>query len=606
MNWLPKAAMSPCPASWNASRHGCIRITTVELLHHECVDYCGMQNASLYCVRSAEQHALVSDLLDDFARTEEVARVGVNNVWLGNHRGSESGWDGCVSGGEPSDFRAWEGSEPAPSEQYECIYQRSSDHKWKEGRCYTTQRHCLCELGATASFAYETFAETYMNRLRMWTAFLFAAIIPGLSVLPLLPRGLKAWCGSDRRSRRHHDRRRTAAAADTVEKDTASRLAAAERAAASLRERVSGTMRLLAWSLFVFGFAPMPMLFAGLHLVAVAGAFSSYLAAMSFGLAFLLLSLRPIDTRAITIACRCCCAFLLLNTGVILSMIWVFGSEGSTSGDSTSMPIFIAGGVLSFVLALALTPTVFSIRGRCGLSTMPARTKLRRLWITVRVMLLVLGLFYLSFPIAYAIRDLDATCTPGLGCFAGKPISRGMLVSGPITIFCALILGPSVRGAVHRWLSALGKSGDEQQKAASVAALISGSGRTAASALKLAEEIFRALPIGLLDVKELMDNKASTELFMKTLPAKLGECAAFVSHSWSDPFEPKYNRIQEFGGDDPEKLIWLDKACIDQQNIDASLAVLPIFLAGCKSLLVLPGSTYATRLWCATVCPRRR
>ena len=56
-------------------------------------------------------------------------------------------------------------------------------------------------------------------------------------------------------------------------------------------------------------------------------------------------------------------------------------------------------------------------------------------------------------------------------------------------------------------------------------------------------------------------------------------------------------RIQEFGGDDPETLIWLDKACIDQQNIDASLAVLPIFLAGCKSLLVLPGSTYATRLW---------
>ena len=210
MHGQPNAAMSPCPASWNASRHGCIRITTVELLHHECVDYCGMQNASLYCVRSAEQHALVSDLLDDFARTEEVARVGVNNVWLGNHRGSESGWDGCVSGGEPSDFRAWEGSEPAPSEQYECIYQRSSDHRWKEGRCYTTQRHCLCELGATASFAYETFAETYMNRLRMWTAFLFAAIIPGLSVLPLLPRGLKAWCGSDRRSRRHHDRRRFA------------------------------------------------------------------------------------------------------------------------------------------------------------------------------------------------------------------------------------------------------------------------------------------------------------------------------------------------------------------------------------------------------------
>ena len=85
--------------------------------------------------------------------------------------------------------------------------------------------------------------------------------------------------------------------------------------------------------------------------------------------------------------------------------------------------------------------------------------------------------------------------------------------------------------AVHRWLSSLGKSGDEQQKAASVAALISGSGRTAASALKLAEETFRALPIGLLTKEELMDNKASTELFMKTLPAKLGECAAFGSQA---------------------------------------------------------------------------
>ena len=53
---------------------------------------------------------------------------------------------------------------------------------------------------------------------------------------------------------------------------------------------------------------------------------------------------------------------------------------------------------------------------------------------------------------------------------------------------------PAVRGAVHRWLSALGKSGDEQQKAASVAALISGSGRTAASALKLAEETLQYLP----------------------------------------------------------------------------------------------------------------
>ena len=40
-------------------------------------------------------------------------------------------------------------------------------------------------------------------------------------------------------------------------------------------------------------------------------------------------------------------------------------------------------------------------------------------------------------------------------------------------------------------------------------------------------------------------------------------------------------------------LLWLDKACIDQTAIEENLASLPIFLAGCKQLLVLAGGTYA-------------
>jgi hypothetical protein len=39
------------------------------------------------------------------------------------------------------------------------------------------------------------------------------------------------------------------------------------------------------------------------------------------------------------------------------------------------------------------------------------------------------------------------------------------------------------------------------------------------------------------------------------------------------------------------------QACICQDDIDASLAVLPIFLSGCKTLLILPGASYSTRLW---------
>ena len=40
------------------------------------------------------------------------------------------------------------------------------------------------------------------------------------------------------------------------------------------------------------------------------------------------------------------------------------------------------------------------------------------------------------------------------------------------------------------------------------------------------------------------------------------------------------------------------QACINQQDIDLELACLPIFLSGCKTMLIAPGPTYTTRLWC--------
>ena len=45
------------------------------------------------------------------------------------------------------------------------------------------------------------------------------------------------------------------------------------------------------------------------------------------------------------------------------------------------------------------------------------------------------------------------------------------------------------------------------------------------------------------------------------------------------------------------------KACIDQLDLDTSLACLPIFLTGCEHLLVLLGPTYTSRLW-VRVCTR--
>ena len=106
----------------------------------------------------------------------------------------------------------------------------------------------------------------------------------------------------------------------------------------------------------------------------------------------------------------------------------------------------------------------------------------------------------------------------------------------------------------------------------------------------------------------LADNKPDPELINLTVPAKLGECHAFVSHSWSDDGEAKYDRLHEWAKGDVDVeaeawakgdvLLWLDKACIDQLRIEQSLACLPCFLAGCRQLLCLAGPSYPARLWC--------
>ena len=77
----------------------------------------------------------------------------------------------------------------------------------------------------------------------------------------------------------------------------------------------------------------------------------------------------------------------------------------------------------------------------------------------------------------------------------------------------------------------------------------------------------------------------------------------FMSHSWHDDakakfaildqvkqkFKAKYNR---------EATFWLDKVCIDQENISDGLKVLCINVTACKKLLVVCGKTYFQRLWC--------
>ncbi|KAG8466226.1 hypothetical protein KFE25_001982 [Diacronema lutheri] len=96
---------------------------------------------------------------------------------------------------------------------------------------------------------------------------------------------------------------------------------------------------------------------------------------------------------------------------------------------------------------------------------------------------------------------------------------------------------------------------------------------------------------------------SSQERLAFSAPALLGAVDAFISHSWHDDPQLKFAALQawrrefvEAHGREPT--VWFDALCIDQDNIAAQLPSVPIYLAGCKSVLALAGPTYFQRLWC--------
>ena len=96
----------------------------------------------------------------------------------------------------------------------------------------------------------------------------------------------------------------------------------------------------------------------------------------------------------------------------------------------------------------------------------------------------------------------------------------------------------------------------QEQQAALIAALIGSS--NAGETLANATDNFRALPLDTLTREELAKNQPDPEMNKKTVDAKLRSVDAFVSHSWSDDGNTKYDELQEWA-DGKQKLIWLDK-----------------------------------------------
>ena len=194
-----------------------------------------------------------------------------------------------------------------------------------------------------------------------------------------------------------------------------------------------------------------------------------------------------------------------------------------------------------------------------------------------------------------------------------------------------MLLHPRLRGVALAALSRIGST-PEEREAAVVASLCSLGRLSRSELLPLAEASFRAVRFDKLRESDLSPRGLAPGPAAGAAPlgepCELGECDAFVSHAWSDPAGAKWaalrawaERFEAEEGRWPK--VWVDRVCIDQAppppnlasparrerrlftpprceqaNIEASLPCLPIFLAGCHTLVILAGPSWSSRLWC--------
>lgn len=496
------------------------------------------------------------------------------------------------------------------------------------------------------------------NPAAVWGRILLGGIVPALWLLPGICLFLV---------RRAPTQASTQAASATVDialnsaGATRGKLTSAAQAAARLRRRVSGTLAQLGWMLLVL--AEAPVIFSAIHgdsffLASAIGHQVYYIALSPWGVALILLSLRPVDARPVTVACALVVALLLV---IVFLMINLAISPFTSYWHA---PLPMANYVVCSVAYAALAAYAFpSLNVRCGVlgkclgPPHPTRMQLRRMWLAVRLTSLVTG--------SYMLVQLFVPLTlggvpPDTFDFTKLSLGSAFLVNIVSAALVGLVMTPTVRGAILRWLGSLGKSDSREQEAASVAALIA-SKESVADALTSAEQHFRSCPLSDISLEKLANNKPDPSLYALTSPAKLGGVDGFISHSWSDPGTMKHELLTKWAasiGCGPEgPLMWLEcaigrgrtrllptllvprahclsplsvqcfygapalhsllpraplaasserlaiisrarsKACIDQENIDANLSSLPVFLAGCKQLVVLAGETYPSRLW---------
>ena len=257
-------------------------------------------------------------------------------------------------------------------------------------------------------------------------------------------------------------------------------------------------------------------------------------------------------------------------------------------------------GRLPAVLLLATVPfAIWAIAQPEASFVMSPRRALRRLWLSYRLGGLFWGIAWTAVAVTgYATGEWDANGNHALASISTLAV---------FSLAYAATLSEKTRGRVLVWLGNIGRH-DRANAAAVVSAVVGG--LAAKEAFRRAQAHFLGISWSALSYEDFANTdlagraERDQALRARTQRLAFGQVDCFLSHSWHDPVQPKWEALTAWADrfrrthQDRSPIFWLDKACIDQTAIAESLACLPVFLAGCNSMLVIAGPTYTQRLWC--------
>jgi len=179
-----------------------------------------------------------------------------------------------------------------------------------------------------------------------------------------------------------------------------------------------------------------------------------------------------------------------------------------------------------------------------------------------------------------------------------------------VFFFCVTLTSAN-RGRLRRLIGEWGLGENELRSTRSLAAIVllmgGGNEDNLETRIREAAARFRSISFSALRPSHLANSHLTPaerfEFIGARQSATPSQVDAFVSHSWSDDWDAKYAALEKWAerfesrhGRSPR--LWIDKACIDRNDLDASLAYVPIYVSACKVLIVLAGDTYCRRLWC--------